>query len=82
MTEITAAVFFSTENDSEYQELNTVGKLQEHVEVKVVDTDGHIVPYGVPGELHVRGFSTMLGYYKDKTKTNEMIDSNGWVHTG
>ncbi|CAH1101696.1 unnamed protein product [Psylliodes chrysocephalus] len=82
LTEITAAVFFSTENDSEYQELNTVGKLQEHVEVKVVDTDGHIVPYGVPGELHVRGFSTMLGYYKDKTKTNEMIDSNGWVHTG
>ncbi|CAG9863660.1 unnamed protein product [Phyllotreta striolata] len=82
MTEMTAGLFISTEKDTTQQSLNTVGKLMEHMEAKVVNEKGEVVPFGEPGELYSRGFSTMLGYYKDEEKTREIIDSNGWVHTG
>ncbi|XP_050052910.1 medium-chain acyl-CoA ligase ACSF2, mitochondrial-like isoform X2 [Aphis gossypii] len=49
---------------------------------KVVDTNGHMVPFGTPGELLVRGYLLMNGYFNDEEKTKEAIDSNGWLHTG
>ena len=53
-----------------------------HVEVKIVDADGRIVPRGQPGELCTRGYSVMLGYWDDADRTGEAIDAAGWMHTG
>jgi fatty-acyl-CoA synthase len=53
-----------------------------HLEVKIVDADGKIVPRGVKGELLTRGYSVMLGYWGDEEKTREAIDAARWMHTG
>jgi fatty-acyl-CoA synthase len=61
----------------------TVGTVQPHLEVKVVDADsGEVVAPGVSGELCTRGYSVMHGYWGDEVKTKEAIDAEGWMHTG
>ncbi|CAG9815402.1 unnamed protein product, partial [Phaedon cochleariae] len=82
MSETTASSFQSLEDDDKEKSTNTVGYLQEHLEAKVIDREGHIVPIGVPGELCIRGYTTMLGYYKDEEKTKKTIGSDGWLRTG
>jgi fatty-acyl-CoA synthase len=59
-----------------------VGRIQPHIEVKIVDAEGRIVPRGVAGELMTRGYSVMLGYWEDDERTREAIDAAGWMHTG
>ncbi len=49
--------------------VTTVGRVQPHVEAKVVDADGRIVPVGTPGELWTRGYLVMLGYWGDEATT-------------
>ena len=50
---------------------------------KVIDqTTGLPVPYGTVGELCVRGYSLMQGYYKKPVETAAVIDAEGWLHTG
>jgi long-subunit acyl-CoA synthetase (AMP-forming) len=61
---------------------STIGYPSDHVEVKVVDEEGCIVPRGTPGELCTRGYSTMLGYWDDDVKTKEAITPDRWFHTG
>jgi fatty-acyl-CoA synthase len=60
----------------------TIGRVHPHVEIKVVDPSGNTVERGQPGELCTRGYSVMLGYWDDQEKTDEAIDSDGWMHTG
>jgi fatty-acyl-CoA synthase len=60
----------------------TVGRVHPHVEVKIIDTEGRIVPVGVPGEFCTRGYSVMLGYWDDEERTAQAIDKAGWMHTG
>jgi fatty-acyl-CoA synthase len=60
----------------------TVGKVHPHVEVKIVDTEGHVVPAGTTGEFCTRGYSVMLGYWDDEERTAQAIDKAGWMHTG
>jgi fatty-acyl-CoA synthase len=60
----------------------TVGKVHPHVEVKIVDTEGHVVPVGITGEFCTRGYSVMLGYWDDEERTAQAIDKGGWMHTG
>jgi fatty-acyl-CoA synthase len=63
--------------------VSTVGVVQPHLEVKIVDPDtGGVVAPGVSGELCTRGYSVMHGYWGDETKTREAIDAEGWMHTG
>lgn len=59
-----------------------MGRIQPHLEVKIVDPCGHVVPRGRPGELCTRGYSVMLGYWEDEARTAEAIDWAGWMHTG
>lgn len=82
LTELTACTFFSLKNESEKQVTETVGFVQDHLEVKVVDENGAMVPFGKPGELCVRGYSSMLGYYNDEAKTKEIISNDKWLKTG
>jgi fatty-acyl-CoA synthase len=60
----------------------TVGVPLPHVAVKVVDAQGAIAPLGQPGELLIRSFSVMSGYYRMPDKTREAIDAEGWLHSG
>ena len=68
--------------DSLEKQVATVGRPHPHVEVKIVDTDGRIVPRGVTGEFCTRAYSVMLGYWDDPDRTAESIDQSGWMHTG
>jgi len=60
----------------------TSGRAVEGVEVRVVDEQGADVPTGQPGEVLVRGFNVMVGYWQDDEATAEAIDVDGWLHTG
>src|SRR5262249_19727357 len=63
--------------------VSTVGRVHPHVEVKIVDPEsGAIVPRGAAGELCTRGYSVMLGYFRDEAATQAAIDAAGWMHTG
>lgn len=63
--------------------VSTVGTVQPHIEVKIVDPEtGAIVPTGQSGELCTRGYSVMHGYWEDEPKTREAIDAEHWMHTG
>lgn len=82
MTEASAVLFQSLFNESKENVLETVGHLTDHYEAKVVDKDGITVPFGTSGELWVRGYGTMLGYWGDAQKTKETIDVDKWLKTG
>ncbi|MBN9508010.1 MAG: AMP-binding protein, partial [Alphaproteobacteria bacterium] len=82
MTE-TSPVSFQTGLDAPVERrVSTVGKIHPHLEAKVVDAEGRIVPAGQPGELCTRGYSVMLGYWDDDERTAQAIDRAGWMHTG
>jgi fatty-acyl-CoA synthase len=82
MTETSPVSFQSSRDDSLELRVSTVGRIQPHLEVKIVDRHGRVVPRGEPGELCTRGYSVMLGYWNDEARTKEAIDSAGWMHTG
>jgi fatty-acyl-CoA synthase len=82
MTETSPVSFQSRRDDSLELRVSTVGRIQPHLEVKIVDRDGRVVPRGEAGELCTRGYSVMLGYWNDEIRTREAIDSAGWMHTG
>ena len=82
MTETSPVSFQSSNDDPIDRRVSTVGRIHPHVEVKVVDANGRIVPHGEPGELLTRGYSVMLGYWDDPQRTAEAIDAAGWMHTG
>lgn len=82
MTETSPVSFQSGTDDPIDRRVSTVGRVQPHLEVKIVDNEGRIVPRGQAGELCTRGYSVMLGYWNDENKTREAIDAGGWMHTG
>jgi fatty-acyl-CoA synthase len=82
MTETSPVSFQSATDDPLERRVSTVGRIHPHVEVKVVDLEGKIVKRGERGELCTRGYSVMLGYWEDAEKTADVLDANGWMHTG
>jgi fatty-acyl-CoA synthase len=82
MTETSPASFQSATDDPLERRVSTVGRVHPHVEVKIVDLEGRVVPRGEPGELCTRGYSVMLGYWDEPEKTADVLDTNGWMHTG
>ncbi|WEF33866.1 AMP-binding protein [Pseudoduganella chitinolytica] len=82
MTETSPVSFQSSVDDPVPLRVTTIGRVHPHLEVKIVDADGRIVPRGATGELLTRGYSVMLGYWGDEDKTREAIDAAGWMHTG
>ncbi|AET90486.1 AMP-dependent synthetase and ligase [Burkholderia sp. YI23] len=81
MTETSPVSFQSSTTDPLDKRTTTVGRIQPHLEVKIVDPLGKIVPVGETGELCTRGYSVMKGYWDDEAKTREAI-VDGWMHTG
>ena len=82
MTETSPVSFQSGMDDPLERRVSTVGRVQPHCEVKIVGTAGETVARGVPGELCVRGYSVMRGYWDDEARTAEAIDADGWMHSG
>jgi fatty-acyl-CoA synthase len=82
MTETSPVSFQSSTDDPQEKRVTTVGRIHPHVEVKIVDAEGGVVPVGERGELCTRGYSVMKGYWDDADKTAEAIDAEGWMHTG
>ncbi len=82
MTETSPVSFQSSTDDPLDRRVSTVGRIQPHLEVKIIDGEGRIVPPGTPGELLTRGYSVMLGYWDDQERTREAIDAARWMHTG
>ncbi|HSU05859.1 MAG TPA: AMP-binding protein, partial [Acetobacteraceae bacterium] len=82
MTETSPVSFQTTTDDPLERRVSTVGRVQPHTEVKIIDAEGRIVPRGLPGELCTRGYCVMLGYWGDVERTREAIDPARWMHTG
>ena len=81
MTETAPVSFQSFTDDPTARRCETVGRVHPHLEVKLVDDSGQIVPVGAQGELCTRGYSVMKGYWEDPARTAEAI-RDGWMHTG
>ena len=82
MTETSPVSTQSAVDDPLDRRVSTVGRVQPHLEVQIVDVDGRPVPRGTTGELCTRGYSVMKGYWGDEAKTAEAVDADGWMHTG
>ena len=81
MTETSPVSFQSATTDPLERRVTTVGRVQPHLEVKLVDADGRIVPVGETGELCTKGYSVMQGYWGDPARTADVV-KDGWMHTG
>ncbi len=82
MTETSPVSFQTGEDDPLERRVSTIGRVQPHIECKIVGENGEMVPRGTPGEFCTRGYCVMLGYWDDPEKTAEAIDIDGWMHTG
>jgi fatty-acyl-CoA synthase len=83
MTETSPVSCQTLIDDDMDRRTSTIGRAHPHIEVKIIDPDsGRTVARGEPGELCTRGYSVMLGYWRDEEKTGQAIDADGWMHTG
>ncbi|HEY8288451.1 MAG TPA: AMP-binding protein, partial [Acetobacteraceae bacterium] len=74
MTETSPVSTQTRIGDSLEKQVATVGQPHPHVEIKIIDGAGRIVPRGVAGELCTRAYSVTLGYWDDPERTEEAID--------
>ncbi|MCA8955501.1 MAG: AMP-binding protein, partial [Planctomycetes bacterium] len=82
-TEASPVTHITRLGDSEARRLETVGLNLPHTETKIVDVaSGHIVPRGQTGEVCVRGYHVMRGYFEQPEATANTVDAAGWLHTG
>jgi fatty-acyl-CoA synthase len=82
MTETSPLSTMTAHNDPLHRRVGTVGRVHAHCEIKIVDSDGAILPHGQAGEFCTRGYSVMLGYWNDAKATQASIDAAGWMHSG
>ncbi|MGV3729711.1 MAG: AMP-binding protein [Sphingopyxis sp.] len=82
MTETSPTSFQTSPTDAIHLRLETVGRVHPHIEARVVDKSGTVVARGVAGEIQVRGYSVMQGYWRDAERTAETINPDGWLSTG
>ena len=83
LTECSGVVSFNRLDEDLETRIDDTGPPLPGLEVRVVSPEtGQDCPPDEPGELWVRGVSTLEGYYKDPEKTAATLDAEGWVHTG
>jgi acyl-CoA synthetase (AMP-forming)/AMP-acid ligase II len=81
LTESSGTVTMCRRSDPPETVATTSGRAIPGLEVRAV-VDGQEVPAGEPGEIVVRGYTVMGGYWQDEAGTAEAIDAQGWLHTG
>lgn len=82
-TEATAGFTIGRSSDSREKRTFTVGRFMDHVEGKIVDAKtGRALPPGETGEICIRGYLVMQGFYKQPDATAHAIDKDGFLHTG
>ena len=82
MTETGPLSFQTSIDDPVEQRVATVGRVMPHTEVKIVDTDGRVLPIGERGELLTRGYCVMPGYWADPERTAKEVDAAHWIRSG
>jgi acyl-CoA synthetase (AMP-forming)/AMP-acid ligase II len=82
LTETCGVVSMCQPEDSAETISTTSGRAIPGTEVRCVDDKGNEVPRGEPGEVVVRGYNVMQGYFEDSAETAKAIDADGWLHTG
>jgi acyl-CoA synthetase (AMP-forming)/AMP-acid ligase II len=82
LTEATGTATMCRRDDDAVTIATTSGRAIPDTEVRVVDPSGAPLPTGEPGEVVVRGYNVMQGYFEDPDATEETIDADGWLHTG
>jgi fatty-acyl-CoA synthase len=83
MTETSPVSTQTATDDPVDKRVGTVGRVQPHIEIKIVDPgSGETLPRGDAGEFCTKGYSVMLGYWDEPERTAEVIDAEGWMHTG
>lgn len=83
LTEVSPVCTMTNVSDSLEKRVATVGRKMPFIEVKVVDPETYEdIPANTPGEVVVRGYSVMKGYYKMPEATAQAIDKDGWLHSG
>jgi acyl-CoA synthetase (AMP-forming)/AMP-acid ligase II len=83
MTEAAGTVCTGSPDEPEQLRITRLGKPLPGLEVRVINPEsGEDVPTGLRGEVLVRGYGLLEGYYKDPEKTAQALDRDGWYHTG
>ena len=82
MTETSPITFQSALAEPLENRITSVGHVLPHTEAKIVDAAGRVVPRGATGELLIRGYCVMRGYWEDDAGTAQTIDHAGWLRTG
>jgi acyl-CoA synthetase (AMP-forming)/AMP-acid ligase II len=82
LTEATGFVTACRAEDDAETIATTSGRAIEDVEVRIVDDDGNTLAAGEAGEIVVRGYNVMSGYFEDPEQTAAAVDADGWLHTG
>lgn len=81
-TEATAGLTMGDLSDPLEVRATTIGRFMEHIEGCIMDEAGNKLPVGQQGEICIRGYNLMVGYYKRPDLTSKVIDKDGWLHTG
>jgi len=81
-TECSPVNHMTLADDPIEKRVESVGHAVPHLEVKIVDENGEIVPFGERGDICSRGYAVMKGYWGDAEKTAETVDEDGWLHSG
>jgi acyl-CoA synthetase (AMP-forming)/AMP-acid ligase II len=82
LTESCGVVTMCRDGDDAEIIATTSGRAIPDVEVRCVNEDGVEVARGEPGEIVVRGYNVMQGYFNNDEETAKTIDKDGWMHTG
>jgi len=81
-TECSPVNHMTLADDPLEKRVETVGRAGPHLEVKILDEAGEIVPVGEKGDICTRGYAVMKGYWEDPERTAETVDAEGWLHSG
>ncbi|RBQ23317.1 MAG: Acetyl-coenzyme A synthetase [Methanocorpusculum sp. MCE] len=83
LSETAPGITMSTTSDTLENRVATVGRALPHTEIKITDPKtGRIVPLGEKGEICARGYMKMKCYYNNPNATKQVIDKDGWLHSG
>uniref|UniRef100_A0A915LMA6 protein-tyrosine-phosphatase n=2 Tax=Meloidogyne javanica TaxID=6303 RepID=A0A915LMA6_MELJA len=81
-TETSPVSFMSICDDPPEERIRNVGHIMDHLEAAIVDADGKIVPRGQRGDLLIRGYSLMYGYWDNEEATRAVIGKDRWYRSG